>query len=276
MPREDWLRVSKADPCTICNKPDNCCISRDGSAALCGRVSDGSVGQNAGGQYLHILNRGQQRHRSRPVRQEKQSRAESAKHTNGRCKWEAWANAYAQTGQDKLGELADALGVSEESLQALLVGYASAGYWTFPERNDSGRVVGIMRRFENGDKIFLRGGNRGLYFADDFSAPPGPIYVVEGGSCTAAGLTMGLAVVGRPSNVGGVKFLTKLLSSISKDREIIVMGERDEKPDGKWSGRDGAITTAKKIANGLNRPVSWSLPPEGAKDLREWLQLKRK
>ena len=58
MVSRDWVRVSRERPCPICGKADNCSTSRDSSAVWCGRVSDGSIQSNAGGQFLHRLREG--------------------------------------------------------------------------------------------------------------------------------------------------------------------------------------------------------------------------
>ncbi len=52
---------------------------------------------------------------------------------------------------------------------------------------------------------------------------------------------------------------------------MIVIGERDQKPDGQWPGKDGAERTATQLAERLRRDVAWSLPPGDAKDARAWL-----
>ncbi|MCH7872730.1 MAG: ATP-binding protein [Planctomycetes bacterium] len=78
---------------------------------------------------------------------------------------------------------------------------------------------------------------------------------------------MGYAAVGRPSNCQGAELLAELL----RDRDILVVGENDTKPDGKWPGRDGAERTARRIATEWGEPVEWTLPPEPAKDIRSWL-----
>ena len=49
-----WMRVSRKNPCPICHRPDNCNMSADGQLVFCGRVSDGSISENGGGQYLAI------------------------------------------------------------------------------------------------------------------------------------------------------------------------------------------------------------------------------
>lgn len=53
--RSRWQRVSRQNPCPICGKGDNCQVTPDESAVWCGRISTGSVRQNQGGQFLHIL-----------------------------------------------------------------------------------------------------------------------------------------------------------------------------------------------------------------------------
>ena len=67
--------------------------------------------------------------------------------------------------------------------------------------------------------------------------------------------------------------LAELLADLPHNRAIVVLGEYDTKQDGSWPGRDGAQRVATKLANALGRCVRWALPPDGAKDLRAWLQL---
>jgi len=82
---------------------------------------------------------------------------------------------------------------------------------------------------------------------------------------------MNLAGIGRPSAAGGAELLADLLSDTPDKRPIVVLGENDAKPDGKWPGRDGAKTVARKLARLLGRQVRWVLPPDFAKDVRAWL-----
>jgi len=255
-----WVRVSHQNPCPICGKPDNCTVSSDVAAVWCGRVSDGSKAENAGGQYLHFLT--DDRPDFVPI---VEAPVELRDHTPAALK-------YAMAALSRLGGLAAELGVSVASLKRLFVGRILDGVWSFPERDASAKlkVIGINRRFADGSKRQVSGHKRGLTYAADWTDNAGPVVLVEGGSDTAAGLTLGLCTIGRPSNLAGVSFLLDLLAGC--DRDIIVIGERDEKPDGTWPGREGAIKTAERLAAGLGRPISWALPPDGAKDLREWLQ----
>jgi hypothetical protein len=109
----------------------------------------------------------------------------------------------------------------------------------FSERDGDGKIIGISARHVDGCKKRIFGGSSGLTYADGWDAVDEPILLAEGGSDTAAQMTIGLSVVGRPSNTGGAKLLIDLLFEISANREIIVIGERDQKPDGRWPGRSG-------------------------------------
>jgi hypothetical protein len=73
--------------------------------------------------------------------------------------------------------------------------------------------------------------------------------------------------VGRPSNASGAEDLAKLLH----DHDVLIVGENDAKPDGRWPGRDGAVRVAQELAKRWGRPIRWTLPPEDAKDARAWL-----
>jgi phage/plasmid primase-like uncharacterized protein len=181
----------------------------------------------------------------------------------------------------KRHELAGTLGVDIEVLEdwqepagvvtALGVGW-TGDRWTCPERDATGRVIGIATRMPDGTKRFLPGGKRGLVFARDWQNDDGPVVDVEGPSDTAAGLKLGLCCIGRPSANGGADVLADLLRDVPANRQIVIVGENDAKPDGSWPGRDGAVRVAEKLAESLQRPVCWALCPDGAKDIREWSQ----
>ena len=66
-----------------------------------------------------------------------------------------------------------------------------------------------------------------MIYADNWLNYSGPVFIVEGPSDVAAGITLGLCVVGRPSNIGGVDLLAQLLRNVH--RKIIVIAERDQK-----------------------------------------------
>lgn len=307
MAKKDWRRVSRQQPCQFCGGFDNCSESADGGAAYCGRIENGSISQNAGGQFLHLLRDREQRRGEvgdyeHPSHRRERVGAEAnpvAPHSS--LDWDALARLCQQHphATRRRAELAVSLGVSVVALERLRVGCgttANNAFWTFPERNARGEIIGITRRFEtpiNGkNKLLWKGGNRGLSYEDDWSDGDGPIYLVEGASDTAAGLSMGLSVIGRPSNTGGIQHLVELLADVPHHREIVAMGENDQKPHESlsdsvklrhkpdcngcsicWPGQYGAFTTATRLADELRRPVWTAFPSDGAKDLREMVRM---
>ena len=185
-------------------------------------------------------------------------------------------------------KLAEILGVSAEVLEQLGIGWRWGdvdrgkdlhdGDWIYPMRDGSGQVVGVHRRLakpfmKDGkpvSKLMVQGSKLGLvYSPEHWSQGIGPILCPEGMSDVATMMTMGLGAVGRPSDRAGAEELAQLLAAT--DRPILVVGENDGKPDGRWPGREGAISTAAKVAESLQRDVMWAMVPEPAKDAREWM-----
>lgn len=142
--------------------------------------------------------------------------------------------------------------------------------WGFHERDASGKVIGITRRYADGKKKDFPDGKRGLYFDPNRGPADGEqVYTPEGPTDTIAMLACGLCSVGRPSNTGGVSLLIDLLGG---EQEIIVLGENDQKPDGKWPGREGMERTAAALAQALpSCSVYAAMTPDGCKDARVWI-----
>ena len=88
-----------------------------------------------------------------------------------------------------------------------------------------------------------------------------PLLIVEGATDVAAALDIGLVAVGRPSSVGCLDKLTQLVVS----RNVVVLGENDA-----GAGKEGM-----EKAFGVLRPhakqIAQLLPPDGIKDLRQWV-----
>ena len=255
------LRVRKGRECKICGKTNWCVQMDDGSATLCPR-SDGVGAFRKYGEYgyLHIRD-GSLQDRPLPPMKKKPERPVAPIDWNGNIK--RW------TVNGRLAELAEALGVSARVLEELSVGWDGKA-WVFPERDGDGTVIGVNRRFVDGSKRCVTGSRRGLTYSLDWATRrKGPILVVEGGSDVAAGLSMDLCTIGRPSNTGGVKHLERLLRDTK--RTVLVVGERDRKPDGRWPGMDGCRVVSAALGKALGCKVTGSLLPDGAKDLRGWV-----
>lgn len=280
----DWREVSKGEPCPLCGKPDWCKVSSDGDAVLCGRSPDLPAGwarrkPAKDGRILYVRERAGASTRGAPPPRPTPKPSTAPRHlseVSDRCR--------AALGADRLDALARDLGVRADALRDLAPGWASpgllaeigagggkgwsrdAGAFTFPERDGEGRVVGLSLRAPNGAKGAPSCARRGLVVPADPTRLADPLLIVEGASDVAACLTLGLAAVGRPSNVGGADDLAAML----RDRRVMVVGERDER-DGRWPGRVGAVRVTEALASAWGRPVEWTLPPSGAKDVRAWV-----
>ncbi len=198
------------------------------------------------------------------------------------------ARSYAEAlTPELLQELAKLLGLPVSALQRFGVGWrpyderpvpygtAVGSCWTIPEHDGRGRIVGISRRYRNGEKRHLPGGRRGLILAEGWRELPGPIYVPEGFSDTAALVAAGYCAVGRPSATGGLDELAELLAT--EDRPIVILGENDKHPadddrKARWPGREGAEQICSGLAERLGRSdIKVMLPPDNHKDIRAFL-----
>lgn len=282
--KTEWNRVSKSKPCPVCESNSWCLMSVDGCVAICMRVksdhpremSDGNIG------YIHKLNdaTAPKQYIQRP-KERRITDSELSARLGPLCR--SWYIRQSEATE----KLANTLGVAAYALDDLHVGF-DGQCWTFPEMNHLGQIIGVKRRFPDSSKYYVVGSRPGLTYSDSWSDTPGPVLIVEGGSDVAAGITLGVSVVGRPSNMGGVEYLAKLLRH--ERRRIIVLAERDHKPHETlrdhirerhdpnckgcaacYPGRYGAQQTSIRLSRKLERIVEWKFLPDGAKDLREWL-----
>jgi hypothetical protein len=267
---------SRANPCPVCGGNHKCSIGTDGLIA-CGRRQ----GEQPDFVHLGAAQKDPQYHLYRregdPVLEERQREYEASKpkvhFANGRAhNWHDLAAKYqAALTPTRRDELAADLGVPADVLSILQVGFKEdEDCWTFPERDGTGRIVGINRRWKDAQKKLMAGGSRGLYIPPAWRERGGTIFCPEGASNTLAMWAMGLSAVGRPNNRAAVADLALQLSDLPNEQNIVIVGDFDAKRTGEWPGRDGACQVAGELSVKLNRSVLWTLPPLG-KDVREWL-----
>lgn len=253
MNTSEWARVTRQRLCKVCGKPDWCGLSSDGSVACCMRVE--SQKRLANGGYLHRLT-------ARPDQTSYSWRSHqiirlslAAQPGLGKlaCQYEKAAS------EGMVKALGAQLGVSAESFRRLRIGWDRQA-WTFPMFDAAGKVVGIRRRFPNGEKLSVKGGHDGLFVPLNLKTD-GLLLIAEGATDAAALLTLLFEVVGRPNCSGG----TWLCIGIARGRDVVVVA------DGDWPGRNGAH----RLAIVLRRycpSVRVIQPPDGIKDARAWLQ----
>lgn len=249
-----WRRVSRANPCPVCGRPDWCLISADGAVAICARIESPKRCGEAG--WLHRLTADPpHRHRTRTIRLPGD-------------RVDDFGSLAAKFAEDldagRLHQLAVALGLNDYSLVALGTGWAAGyGAFSFPMGDASGRVVGIRLRRPNGRKFAVRGGREGLFLPPTAGTPDCRLLVCEGPTDAAALLDLGYAnVIGRPSCTGGVKLLTELVKRRRVD-DVAIVADADE------PGRRGAENLATVLAC-YAPTVRVVVPP--AKDVREFLR----
>jgi hypothetical protein len=281
--RTSFKSVNKSNPCLICSGDHKCSRGADG-LICCGRVS----GEVHGFIYLGQAARDEQfalyRMEGDPILIASPS-THSKDFSNGHhfttpktnpLSWESKAKNYVRNLTPEFRrELAGALGLPEDCLETLGIGFNPNDFhapcWTFPEVDASVRVVGITRRFRNGEKKAEPGGNRGLFLPTGWKQRDGPVYCPEGPTDTLSVTAMGCSAVGRPSNLAGIENLAELFKELPSTRSIVILGEWDPKENGTWPGRDGAVKVAFELSQKLGRLVHWALPPKGSKDVREWI-----
>jgi AAA domain len=298
-----YKAVNGARRCPVCDGKHKCSIGDDKSIQ-CGRVPDGlKPGAEHNGFVFMKVGKDPQFGTFRAVddpvlreRNEERQREWERHHRrsgNGtmhndedgvqdRPDMESRAKALAANlTADLAAELAEVLGLPESVISFLPnIGYSPTGFhkdrqpdacWTFPETNGAGRITGIVCRYADGSKPSMAGSGRGIYVPTGWREREGPIFLGEGASDVLAMTALGLAALGRPNNRAGVEQLREVLADVPADRAIVVLGEYDPKPNGTWPGRDGMLETAAALARGLKRPVCWSFPPDGKKDVRRWV-----
>lgn len=273
-PIPGFIVTTKSKPCPLCQRFGWCLIAKDGHAALCQRVESKKKWKGAG--WYHVLD-ASIKPVYIPTKKPEKPKTDS--------RWSAEAIRYAANiDPTARGRLAIKLGLPESGLNCItLIGWRdekASGCFTFPENDGDGKIIGLNRRYESGEKKVIAGGERGITLPTGWNLPTDqPLWIVEGPT-DAAGLTAaGLKAIGRPSNSGGVAHLARAIKAIPSDRTVIVIGENDERYDKilkrlRCPGLEGATSVAVQLAELLPHRIEWAMPPVGYKDARDYLTSK--
>lgn len=252
---EKMQRVSKKTPCPVCGKSDWCLYAEDGSAAICERIQEGSKKRCGDAGWLHVLSNRHNRHNGhRRIRLTLPSGEKS------RDFGEISRQYQQQLSDKKLNWLSMKLGTSSKSLKRLRVGWDGTAY-TFPMSNAENQIIGIRRRFPDGLKVSLTGSKNGVFIPTDLPTDD-PLFICEGPTDTAAALDLGFDAIGRPNCNSKVE----MTAEIVKRRDVIIIGDND----------DGGRTGVERLSDTLVlycKDVRIVYPPEGIKDLKDWLSI---
>jgi 5S rRNA maturation endonuclease (ribonuclease M5) len=159
-----------------------------------------------------------------------------------------------------LEHLAISLGVTYSSLRLLGAIWARKhNAWAFPMRGGDGEYKGIRLRADDGRKWAVTGSKEGVFYAFGIPNVTDTLYVVEGPTDTAAGMSIGLDVCGRPSCYGGIDEIRVIVRN-QKYKRVVVVSDSDD------VGRRGAKT----LIDALWVPRCILTLP--TKDLREFVK----
>lgn len=243
-----WIRVTRANRCPYCGKPDWCCISE--KWILCMRVESDKPSKGGSGGWLHPAHSGPA---PRPFLHP--APGNTMPPLNVAAKLKEW---LAIKWEQDLGLLSERLGVSVSSLSAL--GCCRAIYrntWAFPMKSGDGHYCGIRLRNLDGKKWAERGSHQGLFMGA--ITPRSTVLICEGPTDCAAALTLGLEAIGRPSCLGGVDHIKVALRRVQARRAVIVADLDDP-------GLRGAKTLQEHL------PIPSAILTCPAKDLRSAIQ----
>ena len=234
-----WTRVTRKVLCPICKHADWCCIGEQ--FVNCMRVQSEKACANGG--WLHALDGAPQIPAPRyeppkPLLQVSALIDPWRIDTNP-----VWINRFATD-----------LGVSPLSLLSLGCCW-SRRYraWAWPMRNGYGEPIGIRLRSSDGHKFAVTGSRAGLFIPVEKFGPD--LLIAEGPTDTAAGLTIGMQTIGRPSCLGSEGQVDQFVRR-NGIRKVIICADSDT------PGQNGA----KKLQESINVPSVIFTPPK--KDLR--------
>ena len=263
MQKIHMLRVNKECRCPVCGKPDWCLIAEDESAAICARIEQGSFKRAGEAGYLHLLrtdakSRKPVGRRNNNRRSALQQRSKQAVINRRPTDFAKMAEVFASRCSDwQMWFLSNILGVTPHSLRRLGVGCSGGGF-TFPMSDEHGHIIGIRRRFDNGNKNSVTGSKNGLFIPAGIENAP-KLVICEGPTDCAAALDLGYDAIGRPSCNSKVAMTVRYVQK----RPVIIVADRDT----------AGIRGAQKLTDALlqsGSDVRIVLPPPAYKDLRQW------
>lgn len=259
-----WKRVSKQNPCPICEKPDFCSVAEDGSVACCMRIqSDWECKGNSGG-WIHKLNPDLVQRVRNVFRRTPKKKPLPPKY------WHDLVMESAETAglRPRAEVLGLQLGLSHTSLKRLMVGWLPQySAWTFPMWDGRGKMIGMRLRSLNGQKWCVPGSFNGIFHPICVASNADSLLMIcEGPTDCAALLDLGFDAIGRPNALGGVNYLTEFVRA--GRRKVVIVADNDA---GHSVGVEGAVKLA-KVLKPLTTSVTVLATPGGYKDIRDWYQ----
>ena len=259
--KDEFVRVSDKIACPVCNHHDGCLIHRSGAYVICYHVPSDTMWRIG---FKHTID-----NKNIPILAEQVAGLGST-NCDDYEPLPSFMSANvvyrAAITQVQLQALADTLGVSTCSVDALCVGWSRTHEaFTCPMYDNTWSIQGIQLRTLSGAKKVRYKSKVGLFLPQSFRSTSGVTFVCEGMSDTAAALTLGLNAVGRFNAGCGEEYLLPLLTG----HKVFIIADNGA------VGTRGAVELRRTLektalsANVIFIP-SGILP---ARDLREFLRI---
>lgn len=249
----EWTRVTRAEPCGICEKPDWCCRGEKGWN--CMRVESAKVCKNGG--WFHPFDSA----KPPPPLKNPMKQPKPVIDCGGIMK--EWWN---ETTGDRLGMMGRELGVSARALGWIRAAWAGErDAMAFPMYDgacyNGDEPCGIRLRTMDGKKFAVTGSKSGVFYPYGayLHVRANRIFICEGPTDTAACLDLGLFAIGRASCRGGEDIILTALEQIAPMDCVVVC-------DNDGPGVEGADELLGKI----KIPKTKFVPP--GKDIRSFVK----
>lgn len=163
----------------------------------------------------------------------------------------------SKTKDSDISQFAQKLGVHFQSLKLIGAAWSEQHRaWAFPMKDGYGAIIGIRLRDNSGRKWAVTGSKAGLFFVERPAG--GDVCICEGPTDTAAGLTIGLNAIGRPSCAGNED---TVLTCVRHAKRVLIISDND------GPGWDGTL----RLQSRISKPTLVWTPP--CKDIREFVRL---
>ena len=271
---QQYNRVTRSDRCIICGHDSWCLNGKDGVSAICTRTESPKRWGDAG--YYHGPARASTGNFERSGIVDVSGNNYPTMSLEGqterrrvRLEWLATNLGVSVAALDRLGvrhwPSLDYLGnsITEEQREAMFAAHPENGEFLFPMRHPTNRIIGWRTRSPAGEKRSVTGSRNGLFIPSGLDVHGKRLYLCEGPTDCAAGLDLGMDIIGRPDATSGVEFIKNFLMRF-RPRELILIADRDAS----GIGLKGAWTLKKQTTR-LCR-TSIVLPP--TKDLRDYVR----
>jgi len=256
----EWVAVNRSIPCPICLKTDWCLLHIDGKKVICPRIKSNVRLGEAG--FLHKVHDNGLKNSTKPN-----------KRTSNLCvNWFNIQKLYRRKLKKKGNAhvLLKQLGLKNlESLTRFGLGW-DGDAWTYPCYDGGKNIVGIMRRFEDGRKLFVSRSRPGL-FLPKMNSFEGNVFICEGMSDSASMIDLGFRAIGRANCQTGIQYIKQLLHHHRNAvKQVTIVGDNDLDNVQGNVGKGGAMKLARELYGG-NQLIACLEIPDEFKDIRQWI-----